>query len=292
MIVITTPTGQIGRQVLDNVLDSGEPIRVIARDPSRLPSRARGRVEVVRGSMDDLNVVNEAFTGADSVFWLTPPNPQAESIESHYLGFTQTACKAIGSQGVKRVIGITSLGRGLSKNAGQISASLDADELIERTGVSFRAVSMPFLMENLLGQVESIKDQRMFFMPNSADLGFATVATGDAAAVAAELLLDDSWSGQEVVPVLGPDDLSPNEMAKIMSEALDRPVHYQRVSGEVYKATLMQYGMSEDWAQGLVDMAAAMDGGVYDAGQRTAESAGRTSFRQWCEKALKPAVLA
>jgi uncharacterized protein YbjT (DUF2867 family) len=35
MIVITTPTGQIGHQVLNNVLDSGEPIRVIARDPTR-----------------------------------------------------------------------------------------------------------------------------------------------------------------------------------------------------------------------------------------------------------------
>ena len=37
MIVITTPTGAIGRQVLDNVLASGEPVRVIARDPSRIP---------------------------------------------------------------------------------------------------------------------------------------------------------------------------------------------------------------------------------------------------------------
>jgi uncharacterized protein YbjT (DUF2867 family) len=35
MIVIATLTGLIGHQVLDNVLDGGEPIRVIARDPSR-----------------------------------------------------------------------------------------------------------------------------------------------------------------------------------------------------------------------------------------------------------------
>ena len=41
MIVITTPTGQIGRQVLDRILDSGEAVRVIARDPSRLPERVR-----------------------------------------------------------------------------------------------------------------------------------------------------------------------------------------------------------------------------------------------------------
>ena len=44
MIVITTPTGDIGRQVLDRVLDSGQAVRVIARDPSRLPAaRARPR---------------------------------------------------------------------------------------------------------------------------------------------------------------------------------------------------------------------------------------------------------
>jgi len=45
MIVITTPTGQIGRQVLGNVLNSGKPIRVIVRDPSRLPSEARKRID-------------------------------------------------------------------------------------------------------------------------------------------------------------------------------------------------------------------------------------------------------
>jgi uncharacterized protein YbjT (DUF2867 family) len=40
MIVITTPTGQIGRQVLGNLLESGEELRVIARDPSQLPTCA------------------------------------------------------------------------------------------------------------------------------------------------------------------------------------------------------------------------------------------------------------
>jgi uncharacterized protein YbjT (DUF2867 family) len=34
MIVITTPTGQIGRQVIDRLLGTREMIRVIARDPS------------------------------------------------------------------------------------------------------------------------------------------------------------------------------------------------------------------------------------------------------------------
>ena len=37
MIVITAPTGLIGHQVLENLLDSGEPLRVIARDPPAFP---------------------------------------------------------------------------------------------------------------------------------------------------------------------------------------------------------------------------------------------------------------
>jgi hypothetical protein len=41
MIVITTPVGQIGRQVLGNLLASGEQLRVIVPDPSQLPAEVR-----------------------------------------------------------------------------------------------------------------------------------------------------------------------------------------------------------------------------------------------------------
>src|SRR5215471_16912605 len=93
MIVVTAPTGQISHQVLNNLLASDEPIRVIARDPSRLPEQARARVEVVQGSHGDLKVVTRAFAGADSVFWLLPPDPHAESVEAAYVDFSRPACE-------------------------------------------------------------------------------------------------------------------------------------------------------------------------------------------------------
>src|SRR5262249_45310924 len=131
MIVVTTPTGQIGRQVLDNILDTEETIRVIARDPSRLSPRVRERVEVVRGAHGDPDVVAKAFADADSVFWLVPPDHRAESVVGHLLDFTRPACEAIKSQGVKQVVGISTLGHGVAENAGQVSAALAMDELIE-----------------------------------------------------------------------------------------------------------------------------------------------------------------
>src|SRR5258708_20598344 len=79
MIVVTAPTGLIGHQVLNNLLESDEPIRVIARDPSRLPAHTPERVEVVQGSHADLDVVTPAFPAADSAFWLVPPDPKAKT---------------------------------------------------------------------------------------------------------------------------------------------------------------------------------------------------------------------
>lgn len=291
MIVITTPTGSIGHQVLENVLDGGEPIRVIARDPSRLPSRVREQVEVVQGSMDDTDVVTKAFAGADSVLWVVPPNPRAASVHRHILDFIGPLCDAITSQRVERVVGVSSLGRGTAKNAGPISAVFAMDDLIESTGVSYRSLCMPGFMENMLRQVEPIKSQGMFFSPSSGDRKTPACATRDIAAVAAKLLLDDSWSGQENVPILGPEDLSPNDMAQIMTEVLERPITFQQIPASAYKASLMQLGMTDAFAQGLVNMSAAVDQGIYDAVPRTPQSTTPTSFRQWCEEVLRPAVL-
>jgi uncharacterized protein YbjT (DUF2867 family) len=292
MIVITTPTGQIGRQILENLLDSEERIRVIARDPSRLSPQSRGRVEIVPGSTDDIDVVNKALAGADRVFWLVPPNPHAESIQGHILDFVRPVCEAINNQGVKRVVGVSSLGRGIAKNAGQISAIFAMDDLIESTGVSYRSLCPPGFMENMLWQAAPIKSQGMFFSPISGDRKLPTCATRDIATVAAKLLLDDSWSGQDSVPILGPEDLSHNDMAQIMSEVLQRPVRFQQIPLEAYKANMVHGGTTEAWAQGLVDMAAAVDQGIYNAEPRTPQSTTPTSFRRWCEEVLKPAVLA
>src|SRR5258705_8152554 len=139
MIVITTPTGQIGRQVLGNLLDSGEQLRVIARDPSQLPAEVREDLDIVEGSHGDTAVVDKAFAGADAVFWLTPPDPRAPSVEAAFAGFTRPAAEAFSREGVKRVVGISALGRGTlwADHAGYVAGSLAMDDLIASSGVAY-----------------------------------------------------------------------------------------------------------------------------------------------------------
>jgi uncharacterized protein YbjT (DUF2867 family) len=290
MIVVTTPTGHIGQQVIPHLLEAGEPVRVIVRDPDRLPPHVREQVEVVQGSHGDIEVVTKAFAGADAVFWVVPPNPQARTLDALYLDFTRPACEALVSQGVGHVVGVSALGRGVNVQAGHITASLAMDDMIAATGVNYRALTMPSFMENLLRQVEGIRDRGVFAWPIDPDLKAPICATRDIAAVGARLLLDRSWTGFAEVPVLGPEDLSHREMMQIMSEVLGRPVRYEQVTMEALKASLTGRGVPEAIAQGMVEMSIAKNEGLDNAEPRTPEATTPTTFRQWCEDVLKPAV--
>ncbi|WP_322869619.1 NAD(P)H-binding protein [Streptomyces goshikiensis] len=296
MIVITAPTGNIGRSLLSRLLKSapaaGEELRVIVRDPARLPEAARGRVEVITGSHGDAEVLDRAFEGADAVFWLVPPDASLPP-EDAFSGFTRPAAKALGAHGVGHVVGVSALGRGtpLANRAGLVSASLAMDDLIAGSGVAYRALANPSFFENLLEEADSIRDKGVFTDVVDADRKAPLVAVADIAAIAAGLLLDRSWTGIDDVPVLGPRDVSPNDLARIMTEQFGRPVRYERQPFDEMYTTLVGYGLNEAFVQGIVDMKRAKDQGL-DAGvARTPDTASPTGFEQWCAETLKPAVL-
>jgi hypothetical protein len=67
-------------------------------------------------------------------------------------------------------------------------------------------------------------------------------------------------------------------------------VCFQQITVEAFKATLT--GMSEAMAQAMADMMEAKNQGLDNGEPRTPESSTPTTFRQWCEEVLKPAVLA
>lgn len=298
MIVITTPTGQIGGRLLEILLNGtrthGEELRVIVRDPGNLPDAVRARVDVVTGSHGDAEVVDRAFTGADAVFWLVPPNPQAPSLASMYSGFTRAAAKAFTTHGVRHVVGVSALGRGtpVAGRAGHVTASLAMDDLIADSGVAYRALANPTFIDNLLWQVASIRDDGVFTGTGAADRKEPVVAVRDIAAAAAGLLLDRSWTGTGEVPVLGPEDLSPNDLARIMSDVLGRPIRYERQTFDELRTALAGRGMGDALVQGYLDMMRAKADGLDDGVRRTPQAAGPTPFREWCEQVLRPAVQA
>lgn len=164
------------------------------------------------------------------------------------------------------------------------------EDLLRSTGANVRALTMPSFMDNMLWQVNSIKNDGVINFTLPGNLKVPWVATRDIAVVASRLLLDHEWTGQDSLAVIGPEDLSLEEMAEILSEVLGKPVRFMLGRRDEYKQGFLGYGYSEAMAQSMVDMDIAVERGINNGIPRTSENTTPTSFRHWVEEVLKPTI--
>src|SRR5688572_18789463 len=134
-ILVTTPTGKIGRRIVKELLAPEFSVRVITRDPTRLPDEVREQVEVNCGAMEDVATFQRALDGVEAMFLCVPPaSLQETNVRRHYERFARVAAQAIRAAGTSRVVTISSGGRGRARNAGPISALHAMEDILDESG--------------------------------------------------------------------------------------------------------------------------------------------------------------
>ncbi|MFJ9153458.1 NAD(P)H-binding protein [Streptomyces sp. NPDC102270] len=289
MIVITAPTGQIGSKLVATLLQQNEPVRLIVRDPGKLPAEVRERAEVVVGSHRDRDVLDRALDGADSLFWLMPAAPTASSPYEAYVTASIPGADAVVRHAVPRVVIVSALGRGSQIYAGHISASHAMEDLFRSTGAHVRALALPTFMDNVLRQVGTIRNG-VISGTLPADFRMPWIATKDIAALVARYLLDHTWTGLDPVEVLGGEDLSYQDIAEILTDVLSTPIRYELADRAALKQFLTGRGVSEAMAQSMMDMDLAGERGINNAMPRTAGNTTPTTFREFAAETVKPAL--
>jgi uncharacterized protein YbjT (DUF2867 family) len=289
MIVITAPTGQIGSKLVTSLLRQSEPVRLVVRDPGKLSAEVRERAEIVVGSHRERDVLDRALDGADALFWLMPAAATASSPYEAYVTASIPGADAVVRHAVPRVVIVSALGRGSQIYAGHISASHAMEDLFRSTGAHVRALALPTFMDNILRQVATIRNG---VVSGTLPAGYTMpwIATKDIAALAAEYLLDRTWTGQDAVEVLGGEDLSYQDVAATLTDVLGTPVRYERGDRAAVGQFLVGRGFSEAMARSMMDMDLAGERGINNASPRTDANTTPTTFREFAVEAVKPAV--
>jgi uncharacterized protein YbjT (DUF2867 family) len=290
MILITTPTGHIGSQLLAHLVQTDERLRVIARDPSKLSDKIRERVEVFQGAHDDPELLKKALTGVDQLFFVIPPSSSFSNADRYYMEFAKPVCNAIDEQKVKRVVYISGTGLGFDKNAGAVYSSSLVEKMIEATSAATRVVHAGTFMENLMHALGTIKAKGEIYNIVPPDTQYCWVATQDIAEASAKLLLDKTWSGKGSLGVLGPEDISYNDIAAIMTVKLGRTIKYVQTPADMLKKTYTQYGASDAAAQSLVDIHEAVGRGTFNRIKRSKENSTATSFPEWFDANMRSLI--
>ena len=286
-IAITTPTGHIGNKLANLLIEQRADVTLIARHPEKVNDLARRGAKVIAGDHSDPAIVEQAVRGADALFWLTP----SEITSRDPLGIAHRMADA--GAGVIRqhphlhVVQLSSAGAFLPSGTGPIVGLYETENKFRAAGKNIVALRPNEFMENVFFSLPTIIAQDSIFtsIPGSVKAPF--IATQDIAEVAAEFLLHPI-DGHHVVDIVGPQEISFDDFARIAGQAIGKQIRVVTVPGEKLKLAMTQGGMSPEMAALLVEMEESypkIQGQFKGDHQRT----GKVTFSQFAREVFAPA---
>ncbi|KAJ7244239.1 hypothetical protein C8J57DRAFT_1681023 [Mycena rebaudengoi] len=119
-------------------------------------------------------------------------------------------------------------------------------------------------------------------MSAAADGLLGYVSTEDIAEVAFKALVDDVIQHNNPI-IVGPELLSYDKIASILSEVLGREVSHKRYTEAEYKQVYISRGMPEDYAEVMSSMEGLIAQGVEEKLFKRAEVVGKRTIREFFE---------
>jgi uncharacterized protein YbjT (DUF2867 family) len=287
MYVISGASGNIGKVVALELLSNGKKVRVIGRNADKLRALTDKGAEALVGDLADDSFLKKAYSGADAVFVMIPPNTHSNDFKAYQKKIANNHLGAVKTTGVKHIILLSSIGAHLRNGAGVVDGLGYLEEIFsDLKDVHVLNLRPTSFMENFFGQIGTIKQMGIAGSPVKADLRFPMVATRDIAAVAAKRLLDLSFTGNTVEYVLGPADISYNEVTTVIGKAIGKPdLKYVQFSYDDAKKGMVQSGfVSENVADLYNGLAEGLNNGsALNDHKRTPKNSTPTSIENFAQ---------
>ncbi len=286
MYAIMGATGNIGSKLANILLDKGEEIKVIGRSAERLKPFVDRGAQAADGDISDSAFLTNTFNSTDAIFALIPPNYTADNIRGFYNEIGANIVKAIQESGVTHAVFLSSHGAHRTEGTGPIKGLHDVEQQLNKLNdVNVLHLRPTYFMENLLMNVDMIKNMDIIGSDIKGEVEFAMIAAKDIALVASEHLIKRDFSGKSVHELLGERDVSMEEVTKIFGEKIGKPdLNYVQLSPEDSKRGMMDSGLSDDVSDQLVELGQAINDGIIAANQtRTAENTTGTSIEEFAD---------
>ena len=253
-ILVTGATGQLGRLVIDSLLERGaEPSSIVAgvRDFTKASDIAARGVRTAVVDYDRADTIAAALEGVDSVLLISGSEVGRRTAQH------QAVIDAAKAAGVGKLV-YTSAPKAPTSDLVLAPEHKATEELIAASGIPAVILRNNWYTENYAGDIAQARETGVV----AASVGDGRVASAsrkDFADAAAVVLLEDGHLGQAYE--LGGDVAwTYDELAAAIAEVIGSPVEYRALTAEEHAAALESAGLDA----GTVGFVTALDAGIRD----------------------------
>lgn len=224
-ILVTGATGSVGRHVVDRLVQSGQRVRALTRNPARadLP----GEVEVVAGDLTALETVAPALDGVTGMHLITFGGDDYAALRTAP-EIMELATKA----GVRRVTVL------LGGEKGPVEQAVEASDL------EWTHLQPVEFMANALEWAESIRAEDVVREAFGSRLS-AMVHEADIGAVAATALVEDGHAGKTYT-LTGPEVLTVPRKVRTIAAAIGRDIEFVELTEEQARMRWRESGYPDE----------------------------------------------
>jgi uncharacterized protein YbjT (DUF2867 family) len=239
-ILITGPTGKVGRRLIPVLARRG----VTVRAASRSPVAARAGIEPFRFDWTDESTYENARKGVDAMYLVAGPIPQPKHADYIRMLLDGTA-----KAGVQRVVLLSTYGVGQAPPENPLRR---IELAVESSGVPYTILRPGAFMQNFSewhphNVAEGIRERDEISHPGG-DGVVSYVSAEDIAAVAAVALTEDGHEGKAYAP-LGPEPLTLTEVAEHISWVAGRRIRYLETDHTPMRDALLAAGTPPETAE-------------------------------------------
>jgi uncharacterized protein YbjT (DUF2867 family) len=219
-ILITGATGNIGRQVVQQLINRGADVRALVRDPAKASFPAG--VDVVQGDLLDVDSLRLAFKGVSTLFLLN-------AVVSDEFTQALISLNLAREVGIDRIVYLSVIHSDKYVNVPHFAGKFGVERMLEQMGFGATILRPAYFMDNERTIKDVVTGYGVYPMP-IGNKGLAMIDARDIGEIAAiELLRRERASGPlplERINLVGPDTLTGDTVAAIWSGVLNRPITY------------------------------------------------------------------
>ena len=247
MILVTGAAGKTGQAVVRALLANGRTVRTLVRNETqRELISSLYDTDIVIGDMSVESVISSLFEGIRAVYHICPNmHPDELSIGLAMISAAKTA-------DVTQFVFHSVLHP-------QVEAmphhwqKMRVEEALFTSGIPFTILQPAAYMQNILVEWKNIQQEGIIRVPYSPESKGSPVDLNDVADVASLVLSDRDHIGA-TYELCGPDILTYQEQATILSEYIDRSIRVEQISLNEWKTLAYEAGLRTYSVESLLKM--------------------------------------